>query len=261
MWAEPILVGSSFSPKSIRLRSAQKETRLRLAQKNWANISPKHGVGRCQPNISFFLIGLGRTRSSHFSLGRNWSGLVNGGETLHCSSKQWSNRRRKRMRMGGEGGNWPSGRAHDGVDSGAGCSSSKRGDCALGSCFTSRWFFVFFYMCFLFLFLLFSAVFSLFFLFICPHPFLHLCFSPLFIPYFLPFLSFFIPFHPLIFLLFFHVSFSSPFSPLGEGVFIRGKGGESHPNPVQSRRTSKVAGWPLGSRPQGLSPLPLSSWW
>jgi len=163
MWAEPILVGSSFSPKSIRLRSAQKETRLRLAQKNWANISPKHGVGRCQPNISFFLIGLGRTRSSHFSLGRNWSGLVNGGETLHCSSKQWSNRRRKRMRMGGEGGNWPSGRAHDGVDSGAGCSSSKRGDCALGSCFTSRWFFVFFYMCFLFLFLLFSAVFSLFF--------------------------------------------------------------------------------------------------
>ena len=194
MWAEPILVGSSFSPKSIRLRSAQKETRLRLAQKNWANISPKHGVGRCQPNISSFFIGLGRTRSSHFSLGRNWSGLVNDGETLHCSSKQWSNRRRKRMRMGGEGGNWPSGRAHDGVDSGAGCSSSKRGDCALGSCFTSWWFFVFFYMCFLFLFLLFSAVFSLFFLFICPHPFLHLCFSPLFIPYFLPFLSFFHPF-------------------------------------------------------------------
>ena len=103
--------------------------------------------------------------------------------------------------------------------------------------------------------------FLFFFLFICPRPLLHLCFSPFFIPCFLPFLFFFVPFHPLIFLLFFHVSFSSPFSSLGEGVFIRGKGGESHPTLVQSSRTSKVVGWPLGSRPQGLSPLPLSSWW
>jgi hypothetical protein len=55
--------------------------------------------------------------------------------------------------------------------------------------------------------------------------------------------------------------FRPPSHLLVRGVFIRGKGGESHPNPVQSRRTSKVAGWPLGSRPQGLSPLPLSSWW
>jgi len=163
-----------------------------LAQKSWANIIPKQGVGRYQPNISSFFIGLGRTRSSHFSLGRNWSDLVNGGETLHCSSKQWSNRRRRRTRMGGEG----RGEAdlvvgltmvltvalvlllpnevivHWGATSLAGDSSSSSLCVFFFSFFSSL-------LCFLF-----------FFLFICHRPLLHLCFSQLFIPCILPFLFF-----------------------------------------------------------------------
>jgi hypothetical protein len=44
-------------------------------------------------------MGLGRTRPSHFGLGRNWSGLVNSRDTLYCSrGEQWRRKMRKKKK-------------------------------------------------------------------------------------------------------------------------------------------------------------------
>ena len=59
--------------------------------------------------------------------------------------------------------------------------------------------------------------------------------------------------------------FSSPTPSPGEGVFIKGRERKSYLTPIQSWRRGRVAGvgsvQPPQSHPQGLSPLPLSSWW
>ena len=58
---------------------------------------------------------------------------------------------------------------------------------------------------------------------------------------------------------------SSPTPSPGEGVFIKGRERKSYLTPIQSWRRGRVAGvgsvQPPQSHPQGLSPLPLSSWW
>jgi len=51
-----------------------------------------------------FFIGLGWTQPSHFGLGQNWSGPINGVETLHCSRKtvEQLKEKKKEGRGGGE---------------------------------------------------------------------------------------------------------------------------------------------------------------
>jgi hypothetical protein len=70
-----------------------------------------------------------------------------------------------------------------------------------------------------------------------------------------------------VFLSFFFSSFCSfvhPSSPLGEGVFIRGRGERELSYPIQSRRKGEVAEWPLSSclmAAHRVCPLCFSSWW
>jgi len=132
------------------------------------------------------------------------------------------------------------------------------------SCFFSIFslrLFSFMFLCFLFmLFLLFCFFFfvpSFFFFF---HLSIPLCF--LFRFYFFLLSRFYLLF---FFSLISSLILSSPTPSPGEGVFIKGRERKSYLTPIQSWRRGRVAGvgsvQPPQSHPQGLSPLPLSSWW
>jgi hypothetical protein len=108
---------------------------------------------------------------------------------------------------------------------------------------------------------------TLLFLFFCPLFFL---FFPSLHPslFSLSFLFFLLSRFYLSFFFFSLISsliFSSPTPSPGEGVFIKGRERKSYLTPIQSWRRGRVAGvgsvQPPQSHPQGLSPLPLSSWW
>jgi len=131
--------------------------------------------------------------------------------------------------------------------------------------FSLYFLFLFFLLCF-FVFCLCSSsslvsfFLSLVFPFFFPslHPSLLFSFVSIFFSYLVS-ISFF------YFLSFPFLSSRPPTPSPGEGVFIRGKERKSYPTPVQSWRRGRVAGVVSvqlpQSHPQGLSPLPLSSWW
>ena len=119
-----------------------------------------------------------------------------------------------------------------------------------GTCFFFFFFFFSFFVLPPLLFLVFSS-------FVFFHPF-----CPLF--FFYRFFCFSCSIFVFFFLLFISLVFFVPSSPPSEGVFIRGRRGESYFIPVQSWRKGRVVERPLGSRHRAVRkacPLYFFFWW